>query len=108
MKPIHIALAVADLNTSIAEYTHRLGAEPVCVVPGTYALWRTTQLNFSINEKPEIAGQLRHLGFDDSNVPELKESYDCNGIMWEQFTAEQQRDEIFTYWPNADYPESKL
>ncbi|WP_422444839.1 MULTISPECIES: hypothetical protein [unclassified Endozoicomonas] len=108
MKPIHIALAVTELNASIAEYTHRLGVEPVCVVPGRYALWRTAQLNFSINEKPEIAGQLRHLGFEDPNAPNLTESHDCNGIMWERFTAEQQRDEIFSYWPNADYPESKL
>ncbi len=50
MKRFHIALAVADLNASIADYSARLGQSPQVVVADTYALWRTDQLNFSINQ----------------------------------------------------------
>jgi len=107
MKKIHIALAVADLEKSIAEYTNRLGAEPVSVAKGQYALWRTTEVNLSINEKPEEAGQLRHLGFEDSETREMSAETDINGFLWERFTASQQRDEIFEYYPDAEYPEDK-
>ena len=56
MKRFHIALAVASLDASIADYSERLGQPPTAVVPGLYAMWRTELLNFSINETPESAG----------------------------------------------------
>ena len=37
-------------------------------MPDTYAMWRTEQLNFSINQQPERAGQLRHVGFEDDDA----------------------------------------
>lgn len=92
MKPIHIALAVSDLNASIIDYSERLGLQSICVVADKYALWRTPQINFSINQIPEKAGQLRHLGFEDPEALELTLTHDCNGIILERFTAEQQRD----------------
>ncbi len=104
MKRFHIALAVADLDSSVREYVCRLGVEPVCVVPGVYALWRTDQVNFSISVKPEEAGTVRHLGFEDSTAPETKMDCDLNGFEWEHFSAVQQREEIVHRWPNARYP----
>ena len=68
MRRFHIALAVADLADSIRDYSRRLGAAPTAVVTGKYAMWRTDQLNFSINQMPERAGQLRHLGFEDEEA----------------------------------------
>lgn len=65
MKRFHIALAVKDLRVSIGDYSDRLGQRPNAVVPGKYAMWRTELLNFSINEMPDRAGQLRHIGFED-------------------------------------------
>ena len=88
---IHIALAVRDLESSISEYSRRLGLEPCCVVDGTYALWRTEQLNLSISVKPEAVGTLRHLGFEDPDAPEALVERDVNGIEWERFTEKQQR-----------------
>ncbi len=93
-----------NLDDSISEYSKRLGKEPVCVVPDIYALWRTREVNLSITVKPDEAGQLRHLGFEDEKVPEMLVEYDINGFMWEYFTASQQRAEIFDLWDNASYP----
>ena len=70
MKRFHIALAVRDLSASIADYSLRLGQAPQAVVPGKYAMWRTELLNFSINEMPERAGELRHVGFEDDRIIE--------------------------------------
>ena len=53
MKRIHIALSVNELESSIIEYTKRLGAKPHCVVPHAYALWRTDQVNLSISVNAE-------------------------------------------------------
>ena len=108
MKKIHIALAVKNLESSINEYSRRLGSRPVVIVEGQYALWRTTEVNLSISEKPDQAGQLRHLGFEDPEATEMSTEYDINGLMWEQFTAIQQRDEILQHYPQADYPASLL
>ena len=108
MKKIHIALAVKNLESSINEYSRRLGSRPVVIVEGQYALWRTTEVNLSISEKPDQAGQLRHLGFEDPEATQMRAEYDINGLMWEQFTAEQQRDEILQHYPQADYPASLL
>ena len=90
MKRFHIALAVANLDESIADYSHRLGQPPSAVVPGQYAMWRTDLLNFSINEKPERAGQLRHVGFEDDAVRGYSISIDVNGLEWESFSAAEQ------------------
>lgn len=90
MKRFHIALAVADLEASIADYSVRLGQPPSAVVPGQYAMWRTDLLNFSINQKPEQAGQLRHVGFEDDAAPAYSSSVDVNGLMWELFPAAEQ------------------
>mgnify|MGYP001553336205 CR=1 FL=1 len=90
MKRFHIALAVADLEASIADYNARLGQPPSAVVPGRYAMWRTDLLNFSINPKPEQAGQLRHVGFEDDAAPAYSSSVDVNGLVWERFPAAEQ------------------
>lgn len=90
MKRFHIALAVADLAASIADYNARLGQAPTVVVPGKYAMWRTDLLNFSINELPERAGQLRHVGFEDEAVEGYSSARDVNGIEWESFSRKEQ------------------
>ena len=90
MRRFHIALAVADLAASIADYRRRLGVEPTAIVPGKYALFRTDQLNFSINQMPERAGQLRHLGFEDEAARGFSSDHDVNGIEWELFSPDAQ------------------
>ncbi|HVE10269.1 MAG TPA: hypothetical protein VNE00_23640 [Paraburkholderia sp.] len=90
MKRFHIALAVANLDASIADYTVRLGQTPAAVVAGRYAMWRTDLLNFSINENPQRAGQLRHLGFEDDAADGFTSTVDANGIEWELFSAQEQ------------------
>ncbi|KAA0069261.1 hypothetical protein [Rhodanobacter sp. T12-5] len=87
MKRFHIALAVADLDASIADYSARLGQPPQAVVTGAYAMWRTDQLNFSINQQPDRAGQLRHVGFEDDDTHGFSCDADVNGIPWERFSA---------------------
>ncbi|TAL87833.1 MAG: hypothetical protein EPN62_03715 [Candidimonas sp.] len=94
MKRFHIALAVEDLQASIADYNLRLGQKPHAVVAGKYAMWRTDQLNFSINQIPERAGQLRHLGFEDDTAEEFSSTYDTNGIEWETFPPQAQDEKI--------------
>ena len=100
---IHVALAVRDLPASIQDYSARLGIEPCCIVEGTYALWRTDHVNLSISVTPEAAGTLRHLGFEDPRAAETSVERDANGIEWERFTEEQQRDEILRIWPHARF-----
>jgi hypothetical protein len=87
MKRFHIALAVADLDASIADYSARLGQPPQAVVAGTYAMWRTDLLNFSINQQPGHAGKLRHVGFEDDEAHGFSSDADVNGIAWEHFSA---------------------
>lgn len=108
MKRLHIALAVANLEKSIEDYTQRLGAKPVAVSKGKYALWRTSEVNLSISEKPDEAGQLRHLGFEDPTTIAMSAETDRDGFIWERFAAEQQRAEILEFYPDADYPEEAL
>jgi len=90
MKRFHIALAVANLEESILDYSRRLGQPPSAAVPHRYAMWRTDLLNFSINENPERAGQLRHVGFEDDTVEGYSSSVDVNGLEWELFSAAEQ------------------
>jgi hypothetical protein len=94
MKRFHIALAVADLDASIADYSQRLGQTPTAVVPGVYAMWRTDLLNFSINHQPGNAGQLRHVGFEDDTASGYSSSTDVNGLLWELFSAQEQDQRI--------------
>lgn len=86
----HIALAVRDLSESIADYSRRLGIPPNVVVAGKYAMWRSEAMNFSINQLPERAGQLRHLGFEDDTAAGFSSDFDCNGIEWELFSSADQ------------------
>jgi hypothetical protein len=102
MLRFHLALSVADIDDSVRDYSARLGCAPTVVVPNEYALWRTETLNFSIRRvASEEAGALRHLGYEDPSAPRFESQCDVNGILWERFTAEQQRDEIQTIWPSA-------
>ncbi len=71
-----------------------LGRGPNAVVPGKYAMWRTDLLNFSINEIPERAGQLRHMGFEDDAVQGYTSTRDVNGIEWELFSRKEQDERI--------------
>ncbi|HET7930147.1 MAG TPA: hypothetical protein VFL63_01990 [Rhodanobacteraceae bacterium] len=98
MKRFHIALAVSDLDASIHDYSRRLGQPPQAVVLGKYAMWRTEQLNFSIKQQPESAGQLRHVGFEDDAADGFSTDADVNGIPWERFsTVTQDLQIISTY-----------
>ena len=100
MRRLHVALAVQDLDATIGDYIQRLGADPVAVVPGTYALWRTPEVNLSVNCDPSASQRLRHLGFEDDDVVTKSESTDVNGLMWETFSAQWQDTGIVgTYGP---------
>jgi hypothetical protein len=94
MRRFHIALAVGNLARSIQDYSQRLGAAPTVVVAGKYAMWRTSQLNFSINEQPQCAGQLRHLGFEDEAATTFSAERDLDGIEWELFSPAAQDQKI--------------
>ena len=94
MKRFHIALAVDDLNSSITDYSARLEQQPTVVVSDKYAMWRTDTLNFSINQIPDRAGQLRHLGFEDEAVQGFSSTYDTNGLEWELFSPQAQDQKI--------------
>ncbi len=94
MRRFHIALAVKELDASIEDYSRRLGKPATVVVRGIYAMWRTDSLNSSINQLPERAGQLRHLGFEDDSAEGFSSSEDVNGIEWEIFSPEAQDDKI--------------
>jgi len=94
MKRFHIALAVDDLDTSIKDYSKRLAQGPTVVVSGKYAMWRTDTLNFSINQIPERAGQLRHVGFEDEGKEGFSSDFDANGLEWEHFSPDAQDQKI--------------
>lgn len=106
MKRFHIALAVASLDASIADYTQRLGQPPTAVVPGAYAMWRTDLLNFSINQTQDStqAGLLRHIGFEDDSAAGFAKTRDINGIEWEQFSPAEQDRRIEETYGNAIRP----
>lgn len=101
MKRFHIAIGVTDIARSVDDYTRRLGCPPSLVVPDEYALWRTSSLNLSIRRTSEQTGTLRHLGWEDPSAREFATERDVNGILWENFTAEQQTREILETWPHA-------
>lgn len=102
MKRFHIAISTSNIDESVKDYTRRLGTEPVSVIAGEYALWRTETLNVSIRQDPTTpSGALRHLGWEDPEATGFSSDTDCNGILWERFAARHQNDEILEIWPNA-------
>ena len=101
MRRFHIALAVADVAQSGIDYSGRLGADPVVVVPGEYALWRTETLNFSIRQTHDRPGTLRHVGWEDAAAPGFATQQDVNGLSWEHFCLAAQAEEIRRLWPAA-------
>ena len=104
MKKLHIAISTNNIEETIKDYSTRLEAEPCSTVSGEYALWRTETLNVSIRQDPKCtSGELRHLGWEDSNASEFSEETDVNGIVWEKFNAQQQANEINELWPHANY-----
>lgn len=103
MKKLHLSLGVANLEATVADYSQRFGQPPTLVIPSTYALWRTETLNISIRQgTAQEGGPLRHLGWEDDQAPEFSQDTDCNGIVWEHFTAAQQAAEIAALWPGAE------
>lgn len=108
MKKLHIALSTDNIEASIQDYSARLAAAPCSFVAGEYALWRTETVNFSIRYDVDApSGGLRHLGWEDSDATQFTEETDTNGIVWENFNAQNQADEINTIWPEADYKVDK-
>ena len=101
MKKFHLALAVKNIEKSIADYSNRLGVKPVCIIPNEYALWRTDTLNLSIRCDPGSAETLRHLGWEDSAAVEFSSEKDINGIVWERFNEKLQVEEIENLWPEV-------
>ncbi|NJL99485.1 MAG: hypothetical protein HC924_12135 [Synechococcaceae cyanobacterium SM2_3_2] len=98
MRRIHLAIAVTDLQASISDYSARLGMDPEVVIPGEYALWRTDSVNLSIRYTEEDPGTLRHLGWEDDEASQHTTDIDCNGIVWEHFSAHHQAEEIRALW----------
>ncbi len=109
MKKLHLALGVSNVESSVEDYSSRLEKEPDVVVPGQYALWRTQHLNMSIRKiSDEAAGQLRHLGWENPEATEFTKEYDSNQILWEEFSAAQQAQEIEEAWPGTGYEPKML
>ena len=103
MRRFHIAISVSDIAASVEDYSGRLGQQPVLIIPGEYALWRTDRLNLSIRYAPASAGELRHLGWEDPQAQTLSVERDVNGLVWECFSARDQAREIVANWPDTDY-----
>ena len=104
MRKIHIAISTNNLQGSIKEYSERLGCHPCSIVEEDYALWRTETVNLSIRKDPKCKpGELRHLGWEDPEAKEFTQETDINGILWENFNAKHQAEEINSFWPQANY-----
>lgn len=104
MKKLHLAISTDNIAATIEDYSDRLNAEPCLVIAGEYALWRTANLNISVRQdKSYSPGSLRHLGWEDPHASEMTSETDVNGIVWENFTAEQQAEEIREIWSEANY-----
>jgi len=99
----HIALSASDIEAAIEDYRWRLGTDPVVVVRGEYALFRTRELNVSLRRDSAVpSGQLRHLGWEDPSADAFTSERDALGIVWERFNAEGQAAEIEAVWPGVD------
>ena len=104
MKKLHIAISTGNIESTVDDYSIRLDSKPCSYIPGEYALWRTNCLNVSVRQDPSCqSGGLRHLGWEDPSAPEFSEETDVNGIVWENFSAQQQAEEINELWPEAGY-----
>lgn len=104
MKKLHIAISTHKIEETVSDYSVRLSAKPCLHLNGEYALWRTEFLNVSIRQDNNCKpGELRHLGWEVATSDEFHQDIDVNGILWEEFTAQQQADEINTLWPKANY-----
>ena len=89
MNKIHIAIVTNDIEATVKDYRQRLGCEPCVIVPNQYALWRTSILNLSIRQDSSCKpGELRHLGFEDSEAKEFTSEKDVNNIVWEHFSID--------------------
>ena len=104
MKKFHLALNVLNIESSVREYSVRLLQEPDLVIPDEYALWRTDTLNISIRKIAGKAnGTLRHLGWENPESEKFQAEQGGNGILWEEFSADQQAQEIEELWPGTGY-----
>jgi hypothetical protein len=104
MKRFHISIAVADFDAALADYSQRLACQPCVVAPGRYALWRNELLNFSISCKDgQVAGVVRHIGFEDDAVQGFREEQDTTGLTWEYFNQAGQLAEILDKFPGATH-----
>jgi len=104
MKKIHLAIATDNIAATIEDYSQRLECEPVLVIPNEYALWRSDFFNISIRQDSTCKpGELRHMGWEDSEAKAFTTSIDVNGLLWESFTAEHQSEEIEEAWPGTGY-----
>lgn len=102
MRKLHLAISVADIEETVSDYSQRLGCQPCVVVPGEYALWRTETINLSVRlDAASAPGSLRHVGWEDPSAEEFSVDMDVNGIVWENFSAEQQADKIEQAWPGT-------
>ena len=105
-KKLHLAIGVEDIEKSVLEYEQEFG-KPDLVIPNEYALWRTATINLSIRKtNKEEVGKLRHLGWEKESVDSFTSKVDCNGILWEEFNADNQADEINEIW-NLNYSPKK-
>lgn len=96
----HLSIAVVDYEAAVADYSQRLGCPPCAEQPGRYALWRTELLNFTISCQPgNVAGVVRHVGFEDSAENDAREERDHAGLVWEYFTAEAQEKQVRERFP---------
>lgn len=95
MKRFHIAIVTHDIEATVQDYSDRLQSEPCLVIPGEYVLWRTDMLNLSVRKNSSSSsGEVRHLGWKDSEAKELSTETAVNGIVWEKFSASAQAEEI--------------
>ena len=90
MKRIHVAIAVANIDRSVEDYSRRLGAQPSVVVPDDCALWLTPEVIFSIR-----------MGWEDEGATQFGQDTDVNGIAWERFSRSLQVKEIEDTWPGS-------
>lgn len=103
MRRFHLAISTNNITASVADYSQRLGAEPVLVVPEEYALWRTERLNVSIRQDPNCKpGEVRHVGWEDDRAESFSAERDVNGLLWERFSPTAQVAEIKSLWPSAN------
>lgn len=108
MNKLHLAIATNDIQATVKDYAVRLGFEPCLVIPNEYALWRNSSINISIRKDSTCKpGELRHLGWEDPDASAFTASKDSNGILWENFNAEQQAEEIEAAWPGTAYVPKK-